>query len=164
MFYRLAEERDIDEIYSLIKDAICNMENHHIFQWDTWYPTKADFLSDIRKRQLIVGILNCNIAVVYVINQECDKAYQNGEWKYPDCEYRIIHRLCVNPVYQNQGIGTQTLSHIERELRKSGIEAVRLDVFSNNPFALSLYSNNGYKKVGYADWRKGRFYLMEKLL
>ena len=101
---------------------------------------------------------------MYVINQECDKAYQNGEWKYPDCEYRIIHRLCVNPVYQNQGIGTQTLSHIERELRKSGIEAVRLDVFSNNPFALSLYSNNGYKKVGYADWRKGRFYLMEKLL
>ena len=73
MFYRLAEERDIDEIYSLIKDAICNMENHHIFQWDTWYPTKADFLSDIRKRQLIVGILNYNIAVVYVINQECDK-------------------------------------------------------------------------------------------
>lgn len=100
MFYRLAEERDIDEIYSLIKDAICNMENHHIFQWDTWYPTKADFLSDIRKRQLIVGILNCNIAVVYVINQECDKAYQNGEWKYPDCEYRnysqIVCESCLS--------------------------------------------------------------------
>lgn len=81
-----------------------------------------------------------------------------------DCEYRVIHRLCVNPVYQNRGIAAQTLSHIEEELQKSGIKAVRLDVFSKNPFALSLYLGNGYEKVGFADWRKGSFYLMEKLL
>ncbi len=30
--------------------------------------------------------------------------------------------------------------------------------------ALKLYKNLGYKIVGYADWRMGRFYLMEKFL
>ena len=45
-----------------------------------------------------------------------------------------------------------------------GYESVRLDVFTKNPFAQKLYRNNGYKVRGYADWRKGRFDLMEKEL
>lgn len=164
MFYRLAQESDIDEICKLIKNAICSMEEQGIFQWDDIYPAKADFLADIQKQQLYVGVLDNDIAVVYTVNEECDKAYENGRWNYPDCTYRIIHRLCVDPVYQNRGIAKDTLSHIENELHELHVEAIRLDVFSENPFALSLYCNAGYEEVGFADWRKGRFYLMEKLL
>lgn len=164
MVYRLAEEKDIDEICKLIKDAINSMEEQGIFQWDDIYPGKADFLADIQKQQLSVGVLNDDIAVVYTVNDECDKAYENGRWNYPDCRYRIIHRLCVNPIYQNRGIAKDTLSYIENELHKCNVEAIRLDVFSENPFALSLYRNAGYEEVGFADWRKGRFYLMEKRL
>lgn len=164
MFYRLAEESDIEEICKLIKAAICSMEEQGIFQWDDVYPTKADFLDDIQKQQLYVGVLVDDIAVVYTVNEECEKEYQNGKWKCPDCEYRIIHRLCVDPIYQNRGIAKNALSHIEKELHKLNVRVIRLDVFSENPFALSLYRNAGYEKVGFADWRKGRFYLMEKLL
>ena len=164
MFYRLAQESDIDEVCKLIKAAICSMEELGIFQWDDIYPTKEDFLADIQKKQLYVGVSDDDIAVVYALNEECEKEYQNGRWKYPDCKYRIIHRLCVDPVYQNRGIAKNTLSHIEKELHKLHVEAIRLDVFSKNPFALSLYRNAGYDEVGFADWRKGRFYLMEKLL
>ena len=164
MVYRLAEESDIDVICKLIKDAICSMEERGIFQWDDIYPAKEDFLSDIQKQQLYVGVLDDGIVVVYTVNEECEKEYQNGRWKYPDCKYRIIHRLCVDPAYQNRGIAKGTLSHIENELHKQNVRAIRLDVFSENPFALSLYRNAGYEKVGHADWRKGRFYLMEKLL
>ena len=39
-----------------------------------------------------------------------------------------------------------------------------MDVFSENPFALKLYKRNGYQVRGCADWRKGRFFLMEKSL
>ena len=42
--------------------------------------------------------------------------------------------------------------------------SVRLDVYSENPYALRLYQGNGYMKRGYADWRKGRFFMMEKQL
>lgn len=164
MLYRLADENDIGAICNLVKAAIRNMERQNIFQWDELYPAKEDFLEDIQKQQLFMGLLGDDIAVVYVVNEECDEEYQNGMWKYPDCEYRIIHRLCVNPIYQNQGIARKTLSHIEGELKKLNVGTVRLDVFSKNPFALSLYQNKGYENVGFADWRKGRFYLMEKLL
>ncbi len=49
-------------------------------------------------------------------------------------------------------------------LRDRGIESVRLDAFSLNPYALRMYEGLGYKKVGEANWRKGLFYLFEKNL
>lgn len=164
MLYRLAKESDIDEICRLIRNAIVNMEKNDIFQWDNIYPAKEDFLSDIKKQQLFVGLLNKDISVLYTINKECDREYENGKWKHPDLEYRIIHRLCVNPEYQNRGIAKGALLHIEQELKKQGVKSIRLDVFSKNPHALSLYLNNGYEKTGCAEWRKGRFFLMEKYL
>lgn len=164
MIYRLAEESDIDAVCGLIKEAVHSMEERRIFQWDDIYPAREDFLDDMKKQHLYLGTVDDDIAVVYTVNKECDKEYENGRWKYPNCEYRIIHRLCVNPAYQNRGIAKETLSHIERELRENNIETVRLDVFSGNPFALSLYSGAGYEKVGFADWRMGKFYLMEKRL
>ncbi len=164
MFYRLAEEKDIDTICDLIKAAVRRMEKQKIFQWDNLYPMKEDFLDDIQKRQLFIGLLEYDIAVIYVVNKEPDEEYQSGKWQYTECEYRIIHRLCVNPAYQNRGIATRTLIHIEKELHKANVKAVRLDVFSGNPAALALYLGRGYEKVGAVDGRKGRFYLMEKSL
>lgn len=46
--------------------------------------------------------------------------------------------------------------HIEEELRKSNVGAVRLDVYSKNPFALALYTRCGYTQMGTVDWRKSR--------
>ena len=164
MFYKLAEEREIESIFRIVSSAIIEMEKNGIFQWDSTYPSKEDFLDDIHKKTLFVGILDQHISVVFTINKECDEQYQNGAWKYLNTEYRIIHRLCVDPKYQNKGIAKKALDHIENELRLVGVESIRLDVFCNNPFALSLYRNRGYKEVGTAEWRKGKFYLMEKHL
>ena len=164
MYFKLAEEREIESIFSLVTSAIIEMEKNGIFQWDSIYPSKEDFLNDIHKKTLFVGILDQQISVVFTINKECDEQYQNGAWKYPNTEYRIIHRLCVDPKYQNKGVAKETLDHIENELRLVGVESIRLDVFYNNPFALSLYRNRRYKEVGTAEWRKGEFYLMEKHL
>lgn len=54
--------------------------------------------------------------------------------------------------------------YIENELRKQGVKAIRLDAFEKNPYALKLYEKLGFEKVGHAQWRKGRFLLMEKKL
>lgn len=164
MHYRLAEEQDIDSICNLIKSAIAEMERNNIHQWDEIYPTKEDFLDDIRKRTLYIGTTDNTVAVVYAINSDSDEQYQNGTWTYPEADYRIIHRLCVNPAFQNRGVAKETLTHIENTLRGSGTETIRLDVFTENPFALKLYRNNGYRETGTAHWRKGTFLLMEKHL
>lgn len=38
-----------------------------------------------------------------------------------------------------------------------GIQAIRLDVFRQNPYALRLYENLGYEKTGDADCEREDF-------
>lgn len=164
MTYRLGTLEDLDEICIMIQKAIKEMEFHRIYQWDELYPMRANFEDDIRKSTLYVAFEDREIAAIYVISQECDEEYNKCVWKNSGETAYIIHRLCVSPDLQNRGIGQKVLRHIEEQLMEMGNESVRLDVFTENPYALRLYEKNGYEKRGYTDWRKGRFLLMEKKL
>lgn len=164
IIYREAVKEDIQLIEVLITLAIAEMEKKQIFQWDTQYPTKEDFLNDIQNHHLFVGCIDSQIAVVFVINEEYDEAYLKGKWRNPEKSFQIIHRLCVHPKFQNQGIAKKTMQYIEKQALLEGKQSVRLDVFSKNPYAVKLYLECGYDKVGTVEWRKGTFYLMEKNL
>lgn len=164
MQYRLGTKEDLDEICCLIRISIEFMEHQGIHQWDELYPTKEDFLDDIDKDTLYVAVEDDKIIAIYVINQECEEEYHKCEWENPNESACIIHRLCVLADFQNKGIGSKVLSHIEEQVKSMGFLSIRLDVFSENPYAIKLYEKNGYERRGHADWRKGRFFLMEKRL
>ena len=169
MNYRLGRLEDLDAICQMVDSAKDLMSSQGIEQWDEIYPAKEDFKGDIEKGTLYVAIDGANnnandssdrIVAIYVISTECDDEYLKCTWEYEKpC---ILHRLCVSPDYQNKGIGKILLNKIENQLVDMGYESCRLDAFSENPFALKLYEKNGYERRGHADWRKGRFYLMEK--
>ena len=160
--YRKASPNDLESICGTVRAAIETMERNHIFQWDDLYPTKKDFQEDIDEGQLYVGTADGQIAVVYALNQKYDKEYENGRWKYRDQPFYVVHRLCVDPAFQNKGVARATLLHIEKQLAQIGVHVIRLDAFSANPYALRLYHSLGYREAGYADWRKGSFVLLEK--
>ncbi len=162
--YRLANVNDLEEINLLVQKAISKMEDNDIHQWDELYPTKEDFANDIKNGDLYAGIIGSEIAVVFALNQESDEDYKNGTWAYPERAYFVLHRLCVNPAFQNRGVAAKTMQYIEEMLRNKEIQAIRLDVFSKNPYSQRLYARAGYVQTGTADWRKGRFYLMEKYI
>ena len=162
MEYRLAREEDIEEIMMLINKAIVEMENNGIRQWDEWYPTREDFLEDIKTKHLYLVHEHETLVALYAISSECDEAYHSVEWQGKDKRAYILHRFCVSPDFQNRGIGKTVLSHIEEQVQAMGYETIRLDAFTQNPYALNLYHHNGYITRGYAHWRKGCFELMEK--
>ena len=116
------------------------------------------------KKTLYLAYVEENFAALYVISGECDEQYRNGQWKYDERSAFVLHRLCVSPLFQNQGIGKTVLQHIEEQVKDMGYNSIRLDTFTENPFAQKLYLHSGYESRGYADWRKGRFDLMEKKL
>lgn len=162
--FRKGKEKDLDEVAALFQRAILYMTRQGIPQWDEVYPDREILRQDIEKQQLYVGVWEDRIVSVYVLNREYEPEYNTGDWTYRGEEYRVIHRLCVDPCVQNQGIGRNTMEHIEEELTQQGLKSIRLDAFTRNPYALRMYERLGYQTVGHADWRKGRFYLMEKLL
>ncbi len=162
--FRKSNFDDLNSIEELFGEAIKEMNRNDIPQWDEIYPDLEVLKEDMLKQELYVGVINHFICSAFVLNQEMDEQYSNGKWEYPISRFCIIHRLCVNPIFQNQGIGTKTMKYIEKILKEQGVETIRLDAFSLNPYALNMYSALGYNIVGEAHWRKGMFFLMEKKL
>jgi len=164
MELKLAEIDDLDVIYDMFKNAIEKMIKNGIFQWDEIYPTKDILKDDIEKNQLYKIIFDNNIISAFVLNKEYDKDYLNGKWEYNGDDFMVVHRLCLNINYQNKGLGTKIMLYMEDYLKNTGICSIRLDAFSRNPIALRLYNKLGYKKTGEANWRKGLFILLEKII
>ena len=164
MIYSKATKEQTKEVFSVFSAAINNMENQGIHQWDEIYPDLPTITEDIAKNQMYIGMIDGKIAVCFVLSEECDEEYKNGKWQWPDSKFCVIHRLCVNPKFQNQGIATQTMEYIEKLCKEAGYDSIRLDCFTENPYSRKLYDKAGYSVVGYADWRKGRFELREKLI
>lgn len=159
-----AKIEDLPEVLSMFQNAIQYMNKNNIPQWDEHYPNEEVLKEDIEKNELYIVKMGDIIASVFVINSEYDDDYEYGNWTYKGESYVILHRLCVNVKVQNQGIGTKTLSIIEKMIKDNNIKSIRLDAFSKNPYALRMYENNNYKRVGEVNFRKGLFYLYEKIL
>ena len=153
---------DLDTVCAMIEAAKERMRSQGIDQWDESYPTREDLERDINENTLYIALEDGEPAAVYVINEECEPEYLECRWEYDKA--CVLHRFCVSPGRQNRGVGKQVLEMIEDRLSGMGYGSVRLDVFSENPYALRLYEKNGYVRRGRADWRKGRFWLMEKKL
>lgn len=162
MEIRKAELEDLNEIIDIYRNAIDTMNSNNIPQWDEVYPNGTILKEDILAKQMYVGLIDNAIASVVVLNNEFDEQYNNGHWEYQNESFAVVHRLCVNPICQNQKVGRNTMLLVEKLLQKQGVQAIRLDAFSLNPYALKMYENLGYKKAGEANWRKGVFYLLEK--
>ena len=73
LHFRLAELSDLDKVFQVFESAIKNMISQNILQWDELYPQKSDLREDILKKELYIGILDGEIASVYVLNNECDE-------------------------------------------------------------------------------------------
>ncbi|MCI1208147.1 MAG: GNAT family N-acetyltransferase [Treponema sp.] len=162
--FSLAQKEHSDDIFKLFCDAIKNLDANNISQWDEIYPDRITIDDDMEKRQMYCGMIDGRIAAVYVLNQECDRQYENGSWMNTDAPYMVIHRLCVDPFFQHQGVGTAVMKHIESVVRSNHIHSIRLDAFTENPFSCRMYEKLGYRKTGFAHWRKGQFFLMEKII
>ena len=164
MIYSKANINQTEEVFSIFSAAINHMEEDGIHQWDSIYPDKTVITEDIVRKQLYTGVIDGKIAVCFVLSEDYDEEYKNGQWQWPESKFCIIHRLCVSPDFQNKGIAAETLKYIEKLCKSQGYDSIRLDCFTENPYSRKLYDKAGYSVVGYADWRKGRFELREKKL
>jgi GNAT superfamily N-acetyltransferase len=162
---RKALPEDLPAVCLIFQRAVEAMNAQNISQWDEVYPNREVLLQDILQENMyVVTDEEGDICAVFTINREYDPVYANGGWHYKGPDFAILHRLCVDPARQNRGIGGQTLRLLEDLLRGRGYASLRLDAFSLNPFALRMYENAGYTKTGKVNFRKGLFFLYEKIL
>ena len=160
--FRRAGTDDLDALVALYGAAAQDMREKGIDQWDEYYPDREILTEDVESGDMTLGLLDGHLACAYVVNREYDPEYELGAWDFAQGDFCVLHRLCVNPRMQGQGLARQAMARMEAEARTKGFDSVRLDVFSQNLHAQRLYERLGYKRTGEVRFRKGIFYLMEK--
>ena len=164
MEFRKARSRDLQELMALFRAATEAMDAQGIPQWDEIYPNREVLGEDIAREELYLCRIEDKIACVFVLSEHCDEEYAAGTWRSPESRFCVLHRLCVHPDFQHRKVAARAMDYIEESLRQAGVESVRLDALSLNPYALRLYESRGYERAGQVRFRKGLFYLYEKQL
>lgn len=158
---RQAQIQDINEIMNLIKAAIIDMQLQGIDQWDQSYPNQEIIVDDINESTLYVFTEKDNIKAIIVLNEFQNEEYNRIQWQYKEAPL-VVHRLCVHPQFQGNGIAKKLLTFAENYARENGYESIRLDTFTLNKGAVHLYEANHYEKRGIVHFPKGKFYCFEK--
>jgi len=161
---RKAAESDLHAVMRLLEETKQHLQSNGIFQWDENYPTLDDIEADVRNQTLYLCLLNEGIVGFFVLDPASVPEYSEGNWRYSDLSYSVLHRLCIDPDYQGQGLGTKAVLAAESILREGGIEVLRLDAFSKNLVALRLYEKLEYIRVGELYAEPGSFIMFEKKL
>lgn len=160
---RPAQAHDINTVAAIFRRAISDMNTRFIFQWDGWYPSEETLRLDIENGFMYLVCQGTETIGAIVLNEQIEDEHAHGCWTCAE-PAAVVHRLCIDPPYQHQGLGKQAMLQAELMLKEQGFKSVRLDAFSQNPYALRLYDSLGYRRVGDTHLRNGLFYLFEKSL
>jgi ribosomal protein S18 acetylase RimI-like enzyme len=167
MNIRLADFDDLEKLVLMYGMAAEKLRSEGIYMWDESYPDKTSLGEDIRKEELFVvddKSAPGGIAAAFVITQDILPEYANGDWKYPDAPYAVLHRLCVNVRCQHKGIGKAVVDYVEARAAADGKSVIKLDAHEKNLPSVNLYLHKNYNVVGEAVWRGEDYFLMEKKL
>ncbi len=159
---KLLKTTDLMEILDLFHYSVKEMINSGIDQWDEEYPNEDIINNDLINSNGYGFYIDGKIVSYMAINELYDVEYNDINWKYDHNKSLVMHRLTVHPQYYKRGIAKNMLLFLENYIVESGHTGVRLDTFSKNPGAISLYRKFQYLEAGYVNFRKGKFIVFEK--
>ncbi|WP_442602373.1 GNAT family N-acetyltransferase [Paenibacillus sp. KN14-4R] len=142
------ESKDKKGIMSLFRTVTKHLQSQGNYQWDRFYPNGIIIGRDLRERNLFGIKMDNQIVGVVVLDTKQSDRYGSLPWSEREGKSACIHRLAVHPDYQGQGIGKQLLQFAENLALQQGNSDIRLDVYTGNAGALSMYKRAGYQQVG----------------
>ena len=159
---RLAIPEDMDDVERIFAEAIVYLRIQGIEQWDERYPDRKVMDSDLAAGTLWIMEKEGRMAAVVTLDETPYEAYALLPWRYTGIRPLLVHRLCVQPSLQGQGIARSVMTWVEGYARENGYGAIRLDAYNGNPRAMRLYAGMRYLFVAEMTARKGRFSCFEK--
>lgn len=117
------------------------------------FPTQAMVEESIKDRCQFIGIEDNKIVAAYILNHDCDSAYNTVHWQINAAknEVVIMHALRVLPDYGGRGYSKQLIEHAIRTARSRGWKAIRLDCLKGNDIPVKIYQSYGFKYVDTVD-------------
>ncbi|RKP51548.1 GNAT family N-acetyltransferase [Cohnella endophytica] len=160
------QSKDKSGVMSLFRSVKTNLRRQGIKQWDWLYPNGLVIGSDLRSRNSFGIVRDGRVVAAIVLDAKQSSKYAKLDWADKQGRPACIHRLAVHPDYQGQGLGKQLLRFAESLAGRRGYSSIRLDVYTENPGAVGMYSRAGYRQVGKIEFpfRQAPYLCFEKLL
>ena len=101
---------------------------------------------------------------VYIITDESGDLLGGCILSVDGLKTASIYDMWVEEEYRDQGIGSQLLAELEREVKENGVDVMFIEAFDWN---VGFFKKNGYERVTgmHEDYPKGHvMYCMEKPL
>jgi ribosomal protein S18 acetylase RimI-like enzyme len=157
----LADADDFPVLQEVVRGCIAVMESQGIHQWDDIYPDPKTLRDDIETKTLWAARIDGRIVGMIVLNEIQPREYEQLSWRFGG-RILVVHRLMVAPAFQNQKLAVNLMRFAQEYAAANKYDAIRLDAFIQNPYAVRLYRRLEYLEAGTVEFRKGAFLCFEK--
>lgn len=160
MNFRLATKSDLQQLKTVYKKIIEDMNRNNIHIWNEIYPSEF-FEDDIKNENLYLLTKDDEIVAAFALH-ESNVERENVKWKDEKGRAVYISRLGINVDYAKKGIGSEMLKIAMKLAKRRDAQYLRLFVVDINKPAINMYLKNGFTQVDGTNIEKiGKFLLCE---
>lgn len=148
--YRAAAEEDMPDIERIVGDARRGLRRFHIDQWQGSYPSREDFLTDIRRGECFVVLHGSEVAGFFTLSlreEECYASITDGKWT-EGMAYCVVHRAAVAAKYRGTGMSRYLMKCVEQQAAAFERRCIRADTHRKNKPMQTLLRECGYRYRG----------------
>ena len=146
----LATYKDLNEIDTLAKLVIKDMEISNIPQWKKGYPAFSHFERDVKDNALIIYKEDNLILGTITVLPENDPAYLTiNSWIKEKSV--VIHRMLVHPNSRKKGIAKILLDKAIEIGKKGNYESIKIDTHIDNYKMRNFLKKNGFIELEYLE-------------
>jgi len=166
MSIEVAKKEEITIIFELLRACGEHMRSNGLFQWNDHYPRLELVEEDVVAGTCYTYKVDGQLAAVISMDENQSPEYKQIIWKYLEEPVFVVHRLAVHPNFQGKGIARILMGFAEDHARTEGYRSIRLDAYSENERACTIYRLRGYQYRGdiFFPFRDKPFFCFEKKL
>lgn len=152
---RKAQQNDINAIEALYNELLTHEENTK--SWSNWqrgiYPTRTTAEKTVANGTMYVLAEAGTLCASMILNDIQGDFYKEIDWLYPaePHEVRVIHTLCVSPSQSGKGYASKMIAFAKEQAKAENCKVIRMDTYSGNEPAKTLYQKKGFRIAGYID-------------
>jgi GNAT superfamily N-acetyltransferase len=109
----LADINHLEQIFQNLQSSNQKLLSQGIYQWDETYPGKALLEADIHSKAMFVGLEEARVIASVSADTKQPNVYADISWHPATLRPLLIHRLCITPEKQGQGMGQKMLDFVE---------------------------------------------------
>ncbi len=143
---RRAEEKDIDAIMLIVRQAKNYLKKNRVDQWQGDYPDEAAFRDAIAQGECYVMLYGERVAAMFCVTDKPEPCYDeitDGKWRC-DGKYCTLHRIAVSAEFRGTGLSDMLIEQVVRIAEEKGADSVRVDTHRKNKAMQQLIKRMGF--------------------